>query len=70
MVSPQLFPPYSERYYDDVYEYRHVVLPPEIAKRVPKGRLMSEVGRTGSGGREGRGSRLTRASSLTYGDPL
>ena len=33
----------SERYYDDIYEYRHVVLPPEIAKRVPKGRLMSEV---------------------------
>ena len=25
---------YSERYYDDVYEYRHVVLPPEITKRV------------------------------------
>ena len=33
----------SERYYDDIYEYRHVVLPPEIAKKVPKGRLMSEV---------------------------
>ena len=25
---------YSERYYDDVYEYRHVVLPPEITKKV------------------------------------
>ena len=34
----------SERYYDDIYEYRHVVLPQEIAKKVPKGRLMSEVG--------------------------
>lgn len=33
----------SERYYDDIYEYRHVVLPNDIAKRVPKGRLMSEV---------------------------
>lgn len=33
----------SERYYDDIYEYRHVVLPVDIAKRVPKGRLMSEV---------------------------
>lgn len=41
---PPFRPPLrSERYYDDVYEYRHVVLPPEIAKRVPKGRLMSEV---------------------------
>ena len=36
-------PPRSERYYDDIYEYRHVVLPPEIAKRLPKGRLMSEA---------------------------
>ncbi|KAL6776081.1 CKS1A [Auxenochlorella protothecoides x Auxenochlorella symbiontica] len=33
---------YSERYYDDVYEYRHVVLPPEIATRLPKDRLLHE----------------------------
>lgn len=33
----------SERYYDDVYEYRHVVLTSEIAKRLPKGRLLSEA---------------------------
>mmetsp|Transcript_19171 Transcript_19171/g.34692 ORF Transcript_19171/g.34692 Transcript_19171/m.34692 type:complete len:94 (+) Transcript_19171:84-365(+) len=33
---------YSERYYDDVYEYRHVVLPPEIAQALPKGRLLTE----------------------------
>lgn len=26
-----------------VYEYRHVVLPPEIAQLLPKGRLLSEV---------------------------
>ena len=26
-----------------VYEYRHVVLPQEIAKRLPKGKLLSEV---------------------------
>eukprot|EP00983_Pelagomonas_calceolata_P094291 1157872-Pelagomonas_calceolata.AAC.3 len=28
----------------DVYEYRHVVLPPEIAQLLPKGKLLSEVG--------------------------
>lgn len=27
----------------DVYEYRHVVLPPEIAQLLPKGKLLSEV---------------------------
>ncbi|XP_012275921.1 cyclin-dependent kinases regulatory subunit [Orussus abietinus] len=33
---------YSEKYYDDKYEYRHVVLPKEMAKLVPKTHLMSE----------------------------
>lgn len=33
---------YSEKYYDDIYEYRHVVLPPDIAQLLPKGRLMPE----------------------------
>jgi cyclin-dependent kinase regulatory subunit CKS1 len=33
---------YSDRYYDDVYEYRHVMLPKEIAKLVPRNRLMPE----------------------------
>ncbi|KAG5452524.1 Cyclin-dependent kinases regulatory subunit 2 [Clonorchis sinensis] len=33
---------YSEKYYDDLHEYRHVHLPKEIAKKVPKNRLMSE----------------------------
>lgn len=32
-----------ERYYDDVYEYRHVVLPQDIAKRLPKDKLLSEA---------------------------
>jgi hypothetical protein len=35
---------YSEKYFDDTYEYRHVVLPPDIAKLLPKNRLLSEVG--------------------------
>ncbi|XP_015792561.1 cyclin-dependent kinases regulatory subunit [Tetranychus urticae] len=33
---------YSDKYYDDKYEYRHVTLPNEIAKMVPKTHLMSE----------------------------
>jgi len=33
---------YSEKYYDDIYEYRHVVLPPEIAAHLPKNRLLDE----------------------------
>ncbi|XP_076457546.1 cyclin-dependent kinases regulatory subunit 1-like [Babylonia areolata] len=34
---------YSEKYYDDMYEYRHVILPPDVAKLVPKQRLMTET---------------------------
>ncbi|CAN8064016.1 unnamed protein product [Agarophyton chilense] len=33
---------YSDKYYDDVYEYRHVILPADIAKHVPKNRLLAE----------------------------
>ncbi|XP_023030484.1 cyclin-dependent kinases regulatory subunit-like [Leptinotarsa decemlineata] len=33
---------YSDRYYDDEYEYRHVVLPKEMVKLVPKTHLMTE----------------------------
>eukprot|EP01006_Ploeotia_vitrea_P063801 TRINITY_DN86292_c0_g1_i1.p1 TRINITY_DN86292_c0_g1~~TRINITY_DN86292_c0_g1_i1.p1 ORF type:complete len:114 (+),score=0.20 TRINITY_DN86292_c0_g1_i1:48-389(+) len=33
---------YSEKYYDDVHEYRHVTLPKEIAKLIPKGYLMAD----------------------------
>lgn len=35
-------PDYSEKYADDTYEYRHVRLPPEMARCVPRGRLISE----------------------------
>ncbi|WAR04617.1 CKS1-like protein, partial [Mya arenaria] len=34
---------YSEKYNDEKYEYRHVILPPDIAKQVPKTHLMSET---------------------------
>ncbi|KAG7010670.1 Cyclin-dependent kinases regulatory subunit 2 [Cucurbita argyrosperma subsp. argyrosperma] len=33
---------YSEKYFDDIHEYRHVVLPPDVAKLLPKNRLLSE----------------------------
>jgi len=34
---------YSEKYKDDFYEYRHVLLPKEIYKKMPQGRLLSEI---------------------------
>jgi cyclin-dependent kinase regulatory subunit CKS1 len=33
---------YSDKYTDDVYEYRHVILTKELARILPKDRLMSE----------------------------
>ena len=34
---------YSDKYYDDVYEYRHVILPRDISKKDPKDHLLSEA---------------------------
>ncbi|BFZ13827.1 hypothetical protein BsWGS_16866 [Bradybaena similaris] len=34
---------YSDKYYDDKYEYRHVMLPVKLAKQVPKNHLMTET---------------------------
>ncbi|XP_045207509.1 cyclin-dependent kinases regulatory subunit 1-like [Mercenaria mercenaria] len=34
---------YSEKYCDEKYEYRHVILPPDISKLVPKNHLMTET---------------------------
>jgi cyclin-dependent kinase regulatory subunit CKS1 len=33
---------YSEKYYDEYYEYRHVILPKEIFKQLPFNRLLTE----------------------------
>ena len=34
---------YSDKYTDGVYEYRHVILPKEVMKRIPlKGKLLTE----------------------------
>jgi cyclin-dependent kinase regulatory subunit CKS1 len=34
---------YSEKYFDEEFEYRHVILPKELGKLVPRTRLMDEV---------------------------
>ncbi|KAK8799448.1 hypothetical protein WA158_005997 [Blastocystis sp. Blastoise] len=34
---------YSDKYYDEEYEYRHVILPKDLAYQVPKGKLLSEA---------------------------
>ncbi|KAL4624833.1 cyclin-dependent kinases regulatory subunit 1 [Arapaima gigas] len=41
MSTKQIY--YSDKYDDDKFEYRHVMLPKELAKRVPKTHLMSET---------------------------
>ena len=33
---------YSDKYEDETFEYRHVVLPKNLAKMVPKSQLMTE----------------------------
>jgi hypothetical protein len=33
---------YSDKYVDDFYEYRHVILPKDVYKRIPRGRLLAE----------------------------
>ncbi|TMW40630.1 hypothetical protein DOY81_014290 [Sarcophaga bullata] len=46
---------YSEKYYDEKYEYRHVVLPKELVKLVPKTHLMSETEWRSIGVQQSRG---------------
>jgi len=41
MSTKQIY--YSDKYFDIDYEYRHVILPKDIAKLVPKNHLMSET---------------------------
>ncbi|XP_067395225.1 cyclin-dependent kinases regulatory subunit 1 isoform X1 [Emydura macquarii macquarii] len=40
MAHKQIY--YSDKYDDEEFEYRHVMLPKDIAKLVPKTHLMSE----------------------------
>jgi hypothetical protein len=46
---------YSEKYMDDKNEYRHVILPKELAKTLPKGRLLTEAEWRGIGVQQSRG---------------
>lgn len=34
---------YSDKYLDDFYEYRHVLLPKVVYKKMPRGRLLTET---------------------------
>uniref|UniRef100_H2TH99 Cyclin-dependent kinases regulatory subunit n=1 Tax=Takifugu rubripes TaxID=31033 RepID=H2TH99_TAKRU len=40
MSKKQIY--YSDKYNDEEFEYRHVVLPKELSKLVPSSHLMSE----------------------------
>ncbi|XP_057297519.1 cyclin-dependent kinases regulatory subunit-like [Hydractinia symbiolongicarpus] len=40
-MSHQIY--YSDKYTDEHYEYRHVLLPKQLAKLVPQSRLMTEA---------------------------
>lgn len=46
---------YSEKYQDDYYEYRHVILPKPLYKQIQKGRLLSENEWRGIGVQQSRG---------------
>eukprot|EP00587_Corethron_hystrix_P011210 CAMPEP_0113299024 /NCGR_PEP_ID=MMETSP0010_2-20120614/1223_1 /TAXON_ID=216773 ORGANISM="Corethron hystrix, Strain 308" /NCGR_SAMPLE_ID=MMETSP0010_2 /ASSEMBLY_ACC=CAM_ASM_000155 /LENGTH=103 /DNA_ID=CAMNT_0000152173 /DNA_START=144 /DNA_END=455 /DNA_ORIENTATION=+ /assembly_acc=CAM_ASM_000155 len=46
---------YSEKYSDANYEYRHVILPKELSKTLPKSRLLSEAEWRGIGVQQSRG---------------
>lgn len=46
---------YSEKYQDETYEYRHVILPKVLAKALPKGRLLAEQEWRGIGVQQSRG---------------
>merc|ERR1712194_303337 len=46
---------YSEKYEDDIYEYRHVILPKDIAKQLPKDRILQDAEWRGLGVQQSRG---------------
>ena len=46
---------YSDKYTDDYYEYRHVILPKTIYKKMARGRLLTEVEWRGLGVQQSRG---------------
>uniref|UniRef100_A0A7S3VGP8 Cyclin-dependent kinases regulatory subunit n=1 Tax=Chaetoceros debilis TaxID=122233 RepID=A0A7S3VGP8_9STRA len=46
---------YSEKYADDDHEYRHVILPKELLRQLPRNRLLSESEWRGVGVQQSRG---------------
>ncbi|XP_071965199.1 cyclin-dependent kinases regulatory subunit-like [Antedon mediterranea] len=46
---------YSDYYYDEEFEYRHVILPKDITKLVPKSHLMTEKEWRGIGVQQSQG---------------
>ena len=46
---------YSDKYYDDTFEYRHVILPTDIAAQLPKHRLLTETEWRALGVQQSRG---------------
>lgn len=36
---------YSDKYFDDYYEYRHVILPKHVFKKIPKGNQILILGK-------------------------
>ena len=46
---------YSEKYEDDLYEYRHVLLPKDVYKKLPKGKLLAEMEWRSIGVQQSRG---------------
>eukprot|EP00127_Corallochytrium_limacisporum_P001951 Clim_evm106s88 gene=Clim_evmTU106s88 len=46
---------YSDKYYDEEFEYRHVIIPQELVKKMPKNKLMSETEWRNLGVQQSRG---------------
>lgn len=46
---------YSEKYNDDIYEFRHVHLPKHVYRKMPRGRLLSEAEWRAIGVQQSRG---------------
>ncbi|CAK55901.1 unnamed protein product (macronuclear) [Paramecium tetraurelia] len=46
---------YSDKYLDDYYEYRHVILPKHIFKKITKGKLLNEMEWRALGVQQSRG---------------
>ena len=46
---------YSDKYTDDYYEYRHVILPKKVYQKAPRGRILTEMEWRGIGVQQSRG---------------